>query len=801
MAAADPQAVAWFQHALQRLQQGDSQALPMLAHLAQQPAWQLRAAVALAQWHLHRRDVEAACRWSEHAHRAPDAGLPALLLHVRCLRQAGRADEAAALCEGAGSALGWPVELMMAWSLSLRDADQADRAEAVCRQALSAHPDHPGLLHNLGTLLCQRGDVDGARAAWLRCTDIQPEQGASWFELVKLAEAAGDLPAARALLVRAAPLLPGHVEVWRASVRVCRALREWDQALAAQQQVIALAPQDAEAHIELARMAVAVGSLPLALQAAQAGARLSPTSPQPRYWQAQVLRRLGQPLAAIDMARQAMELGAEGDLRAESLYLLTISQIECGQLTEAKAGLDELRRCARTDSERAVAFDVQAAWSMARGDAAASLSAWQQSTALWPGRFAADQSLCAAAQYADTLMPADLRALAVRCMESHQRTAADAVWLPNTPQPERRMRIGYLSADFRRHSCAFFLEPLLATHDPESVEVFAYANQHQVDDMTRRMQALVPNWRFVAQMDDVALRQQIRDDAIDVLIDLSGFTEGGRLKALTQRVAPLQLTWLGYLGTTGLKCIDARLSDADVNPASADAWQTEAVWRLPRSYLCFRPDADAPEVGVTPALARGHVTFGSFNVLQKISLSCLRMWAELMHRVPSSRLVLKARALADEGTRAHWLQRFADEGIAADRLDLRGWQPEPNHHLQAYHDIDIALDTWPYNGVTTTCEALWMGVPVLSLEGEVPVARQGRTLLNAVRLSDWCATTAEDWVERGVALAGDVPALQALRATLRQRMTDSPLRDEVGFARAFEATVRAGWQRWCAGRV
>jgi predicted O-linked N-acetylglucosamine transferase (SPINDLY family) len=204
-----------------------------------------------------------------------------------------------------------------------------------------------------------------------------------------------------------------------------------------------------------------------------------------------------------------------------------------------------------------------------------------------------------------------LRDLAVRSMAPHQHVLADAVWLPNTPQPDRRLRVGYLSADFRQHSCAFFLEPLLAAHDPETVEVFAYANQMQVDDVTRRMQALVPHWRFVAQQDDVALRQQIRDDGIDVLVDLSGFTEGGRLRALTQRAAPLQVTWLGYLGTTGLGCMDARLSDADVNPVSADAWQTEAVWRMPRPYLCFRPAADArPLVRSMCCRRSAHLAFG-----------------------------------------------------------------------------------------------------------------------------------------------------------------------------------------------
>lgn len=787
------------QLALQRLQQGDSQAPDMLAHLARQPALQAHAAAALAQWQLARGDAEAACTWAEVAHAATDAGLPVVLLRARCLRQAGRHEEAAAVCEAAAASLHGSADLMMAWALALREAGKLERARAVCERALASHPDHPGLLHNLGNLLCALGDQAGARHAWLRCTKLRPEQGVSWFELARQAEASGDLSAASAWLLKAAPLLPTQVEVWRACARVCSALRAWPQALAAQQQVASLQPQDAQAHLSLARLAMRTGDLAQAVVAAQESARLQPHSPEPRYWLAQAHRRLGAPALAVAAAQQALELGAEGDLRAEALYLRTVGQIETGDLGGSSEGVDALWQSARTDGERAAALDVKAAWHMAMGDAMASLAAWQRSCALWPGRFLADQSLCAAALYTDALSPQEQRELTERHMAPHQAVACDVVWVRASPEPDRRLRVAYLSGDFRRHSCAYFLEPLLIAHDRSAVELFAYANQHQVDEVTERLRSQVSHWHFVAHLDDKALRQRIRDDGIDVLIDLSGFTEGGRLQALAQRVAPVQLTWLGYLGTTGLASIDGRVTDADVHPPDSEGSQTEALWRIPRPYLCYRPDAGAPAVSPLPALQRGHLTFGSFNVLNKVSPACVRMWTQLMHRVPGARLVLKAKSLSDEVTRKHWFDAFAAEGIGPDRLELRGWQPDLSHHLQAYHDIDIALDTWPYNGVTTSCEAMWMGVPVLSLCGAAAVARQGRSLLNAVGLPEWCAENAEAWVAQGAAFAGDLAALQSLRQKLRQRMADSPLCDADGFARAFEATLRQAWRQWCRG--
>ncbi len=365
----------------------------------------------------------------------------------------------------------------------------------------------------------------------------------------------------------------------------------------------------------------------------------------------------------------------------------------------------------------------------------------------------------------------------------------------------RRLNVGYVSPNFHRHSVASFFEPLLAAHDRRSVRVFCYSGVQQPDEVTARLRGLADEWRDLRGVGGDAAARLIRSDRIDILVDLAGHTGGGRPLLFARRPAPVQVAWLGYPNTTGLAQMDYRLTDAVVDPpGETDRLHTEKLVRLPDGFLCFQPEAGSPEPGEPPSAAggpdAGRITFGCFNNLAKVTPEMVALWARLLAAVPGSRLMMKAHALGAASARKRLLEQFAAAGIAAERLALLGPEDSAVSHLARYREVDIALDTYPYNGTTTTCEALWMGVPVVTLAGPTHVTRVGASLLRLVGLDELVAGAPEDYLARARALAGDCVRLRALRAGMRARLRASPLLDAARFARAVESAYRTAWNAW-----
>jgi predicted O-linked N-acetylglucosamine transferase (SPINDLY family) len=361
--------------------------------------------------------------------------------------------------------------------------------------------------------------------------------------------------------------------------------------------------------------------------------------------------------------------------------------------------------------------------------------------------------------------------------------------------PARPLRVGYVSPDLRDHSVAHFLLPVLEAHDPRAVAVFAYAHVLAPDAVTARFRALPLTYRPIAELDDDAVARLVAGDGIDVLVDLAGHMADGRLAVFARKPAPVQLTWLGYPDTTGLAAIDGRLTDAVADPpGEADALAVETLVRLPRTAWTFRPLHPAP--APRPRDAGRPLTFGGFNNLAKVGPETLAAWAELLATTPDARLVLKCRGLGSRSAAAATRAVFAARGVADDRVELRGWEPEAAGHLAAYHAVDIALDTFPYGGTTTTCEALYMGVPVVTLAGDRHAARVGASLLHTLGLDELVAGDVAGYVQRARALAADRARLAGLRAGLRARFEASPLGDAGAFTRDLEATYLALFRRW-----
>jgi predicted O-linked N-acetylglucosamine transferase (SPINDLY family) len=367
-------------------------------------------------------------------------------------------------------------------------------------------------------------------------------------------------------------------------------------------------------------------------------------------------------------------------------------------------------------------------------------------------------------------------------------------WLADE-QPQR-LRVGLVSGDLRAHPVGYFLETLLREIDPEKIELIAYPTNPAEDQFSKRLHAHCAAWHPLVGMTDATAAARIHADGVHILLDVSGHSAHNRLPVFAYKPAPVQVTWLGYLATTGVPAIDYLLADAWTLPVTEEPSFTEKIWRLPETYICFTPpDMDVP-VSTLPALTEGSVTFGSFNSLTKMTDEVVALWSRVLKAVPGSRLYLKTRQLMEPGARQRVVERYAAQGIGEDRLILEDVVPGRAEHLATYNRMDIALDPFPYSGITTSCEALWMGVPVLTLAGERFLSRQGVGLLMNTGLPEWIASGPDDYVARAVLHAADLQVLAALRPTLRDRFLASPICDAKRFARHFEQALEGVWRTW-----
>lgn len=660
---------------------------------------------------------------------------------------------------GKGGGVDHDGDRLLQAAVTLHGRGQLKEAEIGYRHVLDVEPEQPDALHFLGILMHQQGDVAKAVALLDRSLSARPNSSIFHNNFGKVLYEVANFERAADHYQRAIDLDNDHAEAYN-NLGLLRA-RQGDPAGAETllSRAVELSPDYAEAHNNLGLAHIQRGDFEAGLDACRRALALKPDLVDAHNNMGNGLRMLGRLSEAEECCRAALELQPGMATLASNLGSIQMSQ---GKLAEA---IRHLRR----------ALDLQ------------------------PDFSDAHSNLLLAMNYAPDSRPEELSAEA-RCWEAvHAAPLTDLV-LPhgNNPEPERRLRIGYVSPDFKSHSVASFFEPVAAAHDGEAVEVFCYADIDSGDDTTDRLEALADVWRPVFGSSDEALAGMIREDGIDVLVDLTGHTAGNRLRTFAMRPAPVQVTWLGYPGTTGLSAMDYRLTDTVADPDGASGSQhTEELIRLPRRFLCYAPAEKAPQSEQPPCAKSGHVTFGSFNVLAKMSAPVIEAWSAILDRVPDSRLLLKNRSLGDVAAQQRYRAMFADRGIDPNRIFLHGWMPERRAHFTAYGDIDVALDTFPYNGTTTTCEALYMGVPVVTLSGDRHAGRVGAALLTAVGMDSLVAETQEAYVEAAVRLAGDQGHLLALRGSLRDTLLLSPLCDADSFTRDLEDAYRAMWHRWC----
>jgi protein O-GlcNAc transferase len=492
---------------------------------------------------------------------------------------------------------------------------------------------------------------------------------------------------------------------------------------------------------------------------------------------------------AIQLYQKAIELRPSF---AEAHYNLGNIYAQSQQLSKAECCY---RQAAQYQQEHAQTFTNLGFSLLYQGKIGHALESFRKALKINPADEAAQDNLLLATHYAIFLSPLE------RFLE-HQnwgRTLSQAIMplQPLTVLPKQRLRIGYLSPDFCEHSVSYFFESLLANHSIQAYEIFCYSSLNQEDDVTSRLRSYPSHWRESSHLSDLQLAEQIRTDQIDILVELAGHTTNNRLRVLAYKPAPIQITYLGYPGTTGLPGVDYRITDFWADPLLNDAYHTEKLLRLKSGFLCYLPPTTAPSVSMLPAQRNGYITFGSFNNLPKINPSVVELWAGILKDAPDSRLLLKSAPLGDKQTQVDYENQFAAFGIPSDRLIFLGRLPTQADHLASYAQIDIGLDPFPYNGTTTTCESLWMGVPVITLAGTAQASRVGVSILSCIGLDECIADTPEQYLQIAIELANNKQKLEDFRTSIRFWMAASPLCDGEAFTRRLENTYRQIWQEKC----
>ncbi len=735
------------------------------------------------------------------------------------------------------------------------DGGQLAEAEALYRDALRLDPENSEALHLFGRLASEVGNPRVAVELIQRAVVISPENAEAWTDLGSALHACGCFSEAIAAHRQAIRLMPAFSPAWNSLGNAFQAAGEWEKSIAAYQEAVRLDPNYPAPQINLGNALEAAQRLEEAAAAHRAATRLAPANADIQLRLGNVLAVLGRVAEAVAAFQQAVRLDPQcfeaRDNLATAVFIQgrleesirhyrkaiqldplnsnTVSSLSealqlAGRYDEAIAicqdavrlkptatgylSLENALYCAeRTDEaieacRQALLLDPQfgSAYNNLgnhfrdQGLVESALSCYQKAIELLPDSAATHSNLVYFVNMHADYDPAAVLVEAQKWDEKHGAPFLCPAAHGNDPTPDRRLRIGYVSADLRRHVVGYNLLPLLREHDHEQFEVFCYSSHHAKDTITADLRSRADHWREIASVSDDRAAEMIREDGIDILVDLALHTSRNRLPIFARKPAPVQATYLAYCGTSGLSAMDYRISDPYFDPPGTDlTCYSEKTIRLARSYWCYQPFSATPAISPLPALRTGKIVLGCLNNPSKVSESALELWIEILRAIPHSQLLLLASA---GSSRERVAAKFAAGGLPPERLKFanRGRWAE---YLGNWQRIDIGLDPFPYGGGITTCDALWMGVPVVSLSGKTAVGRSGLSILSNAGLPELVAHSHEEYLQIAVALAGDLPRLSTLRAGLRERMECSPLRDARGFAREIETAYREMWSKWC----
>lgn len=743
----------------------------------------------------------------------------------------------------------------------LKDLGQPENAERAYQQALTLSP-HDAVAHyNLGHLYQLWGRLPEALTAFGRACELQPdfaqawdkqaavhlqqdaqaaartavdtalkyapELASGWFHLADCLGREHQWPASREALERALALQPVFPEALNNLGMAYRELGLVAEARRCFESTLAQSPQFADPCINLAKLAEDAGQRDDAARWLQEALRLEPNSPQAHFAMGNFMVTMGREQEGAHHLRTAITLKPNYPEALNNLgnVLLTLQQHDEGlavfqqaiacraDYSEAYANLGNLHieqkfpdlaeaallEALRINPEFAAAHSNLGNAYFSQGKIDQAIESYQRGIDLGQDERDFVPNYLFALNYSTHLSQAQIGAEHRRlCQQKLDPLGMPAPSFSNRPDPDRRLKIGYVSPDFWMHPVARFMLPLLEQHDRSGFEIWAYSTRLLKDGITTECERRVDQWREIYGMDDAALAQQIRADGIDILVDLTMHARECKPWLFARRPAPVQVSYLAYAGTTGLAAMDYRLTDVYLDPPGPTPGFNEEPLRLSRCWWTFQvppaPHVIMPEGVPPPCLSRDRITFGSLNNFVKVNPVARTAWARILREVPDAHLLLHMK---ESRIRKDVMAFFVDQGVSEDRVEIIGYQNGPDY-IRTYERIDIALDPFPFAGGTTTFDALWMGVPVVTLAGDRPVGRGGLSILSTLGRPEWVGQTIDDYVAVARRLAADRAGLAAIRTSLRDELRQSPLMDSAGFTREVEAHFRAIWRRWCA---
>ena len=681
-----------------------------------------------------------------------------------------------------GHAFGWSI-----LGVCLAQMGRFSEAVAPMQKAVSLQPSNAGLHNNLGNILNNLGRPAEAEACFRRALALQPDSTETLNNLGTALSDQDRFGEAEDCFRRALILKPDFALAHSNLGSALKSLSRFGEAEVCFRRALVLQPDFVHARNNLGSILLDLGRPAEAEACFRRALALQPDS-------AEVLNNLGTALGNLGRLDEAEACFRRAfALQPDSAY----AHNNLGNALRDLCRLDEAEACFR----RALALDPDFTHGLNNlGSALVDMSRLDEAEACFRRALALQPDFTEARSNLLFCLNcrSDAASIALDEARKYGRCVGNLAATPYTDwlceaQP-RRLRVGIVSGDLREHVVGYFLESLLREINPERIELIAYPTQPKEDRFSQRLRTYFAAWRSLVGLSDAVAAARIHADGVHILLDLSGHTAHNRLPIFAYQPAPVQASWLGYLASTGVAAIDYLIADSWTLPTTEEASFTEKIWRLPETYLCFTPPNLEVVVSPLPALTEGRVTFGSFNSLTKMTDEVVALWARVLAAVPDSRLFLKTRPLMGSAVRQGVVERFAIHGIGSDRLMLEGPVPTRAEHLATYQRMDIALDPFPYAGITTSAEALWMGVPVLTLAGDRFLSRQGVGLLMNTGLPEWIASDPDDYVARAATLAGDLQGLAALRASLRERFLASPLCDAKRFARHFEQALEGMWR-------
>jgi len=680
------------------------------------------------------------------------------------------------------------------YALLLQTAGRAADSLAMLERALQLNPNYPEAHNNRGLALEHLGRYDEARQAYVAAYQMRPQYRTPVENLERFAlrlRSLGRLHDSLAAMEALAALCPQSAPVL-ANVGVLQfELNKFAEAADSCRRTLQLDPRQASPWNNL-------GSSVLRLQQYDEAEKafLKAIELKPDYIEAMTnLGTLYECIHRDDQAAVYLERALKLDPGSIAANLgLGLACYRRGMYQQA---VDFYRRALDTEPNNTDTINKLGTCVMAQGMPAEAIPLFARCRTLDPKMLAAHSNYLFCHQYLPEMTLARLAQLHREFETQHAAPLYTEVQRhDNVRDPEKRLRIGFVSADLRRHPIGFLLVDLFAQIDRTAFEIACYSTRRGKDEIREQLKAASGVWRDVEMLADDKLAEQIRADQVDILFDLSGHTSGGKLLVFARRPAPVQLTWMGYPSTTGIRAIDGLLSDRWMTPEGVEPHFAERIIRMPAATAIYRPPTDLPEIGKLPQLQQPSITLGSFNNIAKVNEPVVALWCRVLHSLPGSRMFLKFRALNETSVQDRIARMFANHGIGRERLEFQPFSPL-REMLGDYNRVDLALDTFPYSGGTTTMLALLMGVPVVTLPGETMASRQSLSVLKSIGVEECIANDADDFVRRATALALDRARLSELRETLRPRMLSSTYCDAPRFVKDFEVTLRTLWREWC----